>query len=207
MPIPDNIKDAEFFTPPNALVELAKSIDPRITVVFYIHKTIQQSYKFDLDIFVNLQGTYWLNYTSFPYGASSFFEVVLLRFLHELGHIVCGHKGSLKIIGNQEVPIMGKSECLLHENEAWKWTLSFRHERTEIYDALLSLCKNYVSHMQYQNRDWDDDFMSQFMRIHKCYPDDDNVDPVDEETYEYFKDIGRSQLRLFHLPPGQKIHM
>ncbi|PAB61001.1 hypothetical protein [Anaeromicrobium sediminis] len=153
--VPKNILDSKFIKPPLEVIQLVESISPESHIFFHEHPIVQKSYRNYLDIFVNARLTYWRNYTNEPLWAKSYGEVLILRVLHELGHIVCGHKGSLKIENGKVIQIVSDTEVERCEKEAWDWAIRYRSENLENYINLVYKCQLFAeTHPYTEVVDW-----------------------------------------------------
>ena len=105
------------------------------------------------EIFINIRGEYWKNYKQL-FNAESYEESIVLKFLHEIGHIVRGHGGDpdLKICANgiskefEEKVKQTPLDKLLDdtsEREAWEFALHIRTNQRDLFDNLLNTYKNW----------------------------------------------------------------
>ncbi|MDD4780975.1 MAG: hypothetical protein PHT02_10325 [Tissierellia bacterium] len=185
MNIPSILANAKLINPPYGIVEFCESVSPAICVYFYEDKCVQQSYRFKNDIFINIKGTYWFNYVSPPYGAETFGEVIVLRILHELGHVQNNHAGTLIDIGNKLQEVQDKNFVEKCENEAWKWALEFRYNNNLIYNKLVSICTEFSNTYQYVYKDWKDDYKNQFKYRFNKEPSESCL-LIEKNKFDYF---------------------
>lgn len=193
MNIPSCLVNAKLIEPPNSIVYFCKSIKPEVKVLFYEDKNIQRSYRYFDDIFINIKGTYWFNYVSPPYGAETFGEVILLRILHELGHIQNKHNGSLVDNGATVEEIDDKEYIEKCEDEAWKWALEFRYYNQERYHELVNICTKFSETYDYECKNWLDDYKSQLKYLNDI--DYENAClTIKKEKMEYFGELSKCPL-------------
>ncbi|RLI79122.1 hypothetical protein DRP07_10380 [Archaeoglobales archaeon] len=116
---------------------------------------LPRSIRIGREIFINIRGDYWRNY-QLLFNAQSYEESVVLKFLHEVGHIVSGHSGDpqLRI---DERGISEDFERKIRENplktvfdnpyerEAWNFALNIRENSPELFQKLLETYKDWYS--------------------------------------------------------------
>jgi len=117
-----------------------------VTVFFIDDQLCRNSVRCGRTVFINTRGTYWANYIPSPIGASSFADVIILRLLHELGHIASNHPGDAVFDENGQLvrnrtdsPFQGR------EGEAWQYAFRLRNEQPQKYHQLLSSAKDWLS--------------------------------------------------------------
>jgi hypothetical protein len=139
------------FQAPQAWVEFAREIDPRIGPIWLVDDpSLSRSLRDGGEIFVNTRSEYWEKYRSV--GAASYEEAVVFRFLHEIGHIVAGHTGTTDL----QVDSKGISEeferkirktSLVdilkdpYEKQAWDYVRSIKDNQPEKFGCLLESFK------------------------------------------------------------------
>lgn len=185
MNIPSVLSNAKLINPPHRIVDFCKNINLGINIYFYEDKLVQQSYRFSNDIFINIKGTYWFNYVCPPYGAETFGEVIVLRILHELGHIQNNHTGFLTDTGNTLQEVQDKNFIQKCENEAWKWALEFRYSNYLLYNQLVSICTDFSNTYQYVDKDWKDDYKSQLKYRFNKEPSEYCLS-IEKDKFDYF---------------------
>jgi hypothetical protein len=125
--------------------------------------SLSRSIRRHKEIFINIRGNFWKNYKKL-FGVETYEESIVLKFLHEVGHIIKGHKGNpeLKISSTgiqeefekkvQQTPL----ENILNdpwEMEAWDYALDIRKNQPEIFFILLANYKKW--YQNYPNAvDW-----------------------------------------------------
>jgi hypothetical protein len=117
--------------------------------------SLSRSIRWRKEVFVNIRGDFWRNYAIF--NAQTYEESIVLKFLHEIGHIVKEHKGDpkLKIEPGgicesfekkvRQTPIGDILEDPA-EKEAWDFALDIRKNQPEIFQDLLAVYQRW-----YQN--------------------------------------------------------
>ncbi|MFC6674005.1 hypothetical protein [Marinobacterium aestuariivivens] len=121
-------------------------------VYFIDDQAVERSYRHGLTIYVNVRAEYWRNYIQF--GVESWEEAIVMKFLHEAGHIYCGHSGTLDEKGDGTSLSRGASKeyqdkC---EREAWQAAIAWKQSRS--FEDLVCAFKDWVSTHHYKNRTW-----------------------------------------------------
>lgn len=114
---------------------------------------LPRSVRIGKQIFINIRKEYWKNYKEL-FNAQCYEESVVLKFLHEVGHIINKHKGDpeLKISPtgiNEKFEKKIKQTPLKrilddpYEKEAWDFALNVREKESELYQKLLDSYKDW----------------------------------------------------------------
>lgn len=162
--IPEHLVDKKMVDVPKLITEYAAST-VGATVFFVDDPRCNNSVRFHRSVFINTRGTYWANYIASPIGASSFAEAIVLRLLHELGHIANNHPGDAVFDKSGQLvrspsdhPFQGR------EGEAWQYAFNLRDQNRKIYDQLVSSVEQWLAKHKFEAKDWDDDLESQLER-------------------------------------------
>lgn len=171
MNIPENLIDVELLVPPLEIVELASKFGVE-NVRFVDSAKLSNSLRCNNDIFINVRGTYWANYISPPWNAKTFGEAILLRILHEIGHVVNKHTGENVIISKTGMTVERKSDFWEtaftgQEEEAWSFAFGYRRDFKQDYLNYKVICDEWTETRVYTDKDWYDDAKSQFFLRHK----------------------------------------
>jgi hypothetical protein len=121
--------------------------------------SLKRSIRVGKEIFVNIRGEFWRNYKAL-FNAETYEESVVLKFLHEIGHIVRAHPGNpeLKITSTgiseefeKKVSQTPLNEILNdpYEKEAWDFALEIRRNQPELFQKLLSAYKTWYQNYPY----------------------------------------------------------
>lgn len=164
MEIPEHLVDMNMVDVPDEIKNFAAG-SLGVNVFFVDDPLCSNSVRCGRTVFVNTRGTYWANYIPPPIGASSFAEVIVLRLLHELGHVANNHPGDAVFDENGQLirtptdsPFQGR------EGEAWQYAFVLRDEQPQTYNQLLSSVDDWRSQHVFTSKDWDDDLESQLER-------------------------------------------
>lgn len=165
--IPEHLVDKKMMDVPDLIREFAAAT-LGATVFFVDDPQCSNSVRSNRSVFINTRGTYWANYIAPPIGASSFAETIVLRLLHELGHIANNHPGDAVFDKSGQLvrspsdhPFQGR------ENEAWQYAFNLRDQNREVYDRLVSSVRQWLTKHKFESKDWDDDLESQLERRRK----------------------------------------
>lgn len=166
MKIPPNLEGIALLEPP---VEVKEYCEPlQIEVAFVDNLNVETSLRYHSSIFVNTRGTFWANYITPPLNAKSFPEAVVLRLLHEVGHVVHQHPGDVQMQGKRAI-IKRKQNFWENaftgtESEAWEYAFNVRKTESETYNKLLRSCNDWINQHIFADKDWDDTVQAQWRR-------------------------------------------
>lgn len=107
------------------------------------------------EIFINIRGDYWRNYKQM-FNANNYEESIVLKFLHEIGHIIKDHLGNPDLIIShtgisEEFEEKVKQTPLnrilddLPEKEAWDFALEIRANNPDQYLELLQAYRDWYT--------------------------------------------------------------
>ena len=168
MNIQNLFTNAKFIDPPISLQELALSYG--VTGFSFIDgPNFSNSIRLDSQIAINARGTYWGNLILPPVCARTYFEAILLRTLHEIGHHYYKHPGNIGVSGKGLViPRTGDSDKDAFggiEGEAWKFALDYRLRNPENYNSLQEEIREVLNAHDFSNHDWEEDSSNQFYKL------------------------------------------
>lgn len=137
------------FDPPKEWISLSDSLG---VLAFLVHDPkLPRSIRriTPSQVYISIGGAYWKNYQWPPLHARSYEESILLKFLHELGHVYGSHQGTpgltvdLKGISpefEKKAKSSSPKEILEDPDEksAWDYALSFRSNHPKEYESLLN---------------------------------------------------------------------
>lgn len=114
---------------------------------------LPRSIRIGKEIYINIRREHWKNYQEL-FNAQCYEESVVLKFLHEIGHIISKHKGDaeLNILPtgiNEKFEKKTRQTPLRkilddpYEKEAWDFALNVRKKEPESYQELLDSYKNW----------------------------------------------------------------
>ncbi len=175
---PVHLRGAAIYQAPDALVEFAR--DYGALTVAFVDDTARcdRSFRRQKDIFVNTRATFWDSVIIGPWLCRSPAEAILLRFLHELGHISLGHPGDSSIASTPSGLTIQKPANLWAafagtEGDAWLFALRLRDSHPVRYSSLLqSVTRWYQSH-SYSGKDWAESPKAQWeAKAGSPFPDD-----------------------------------
>lgn len=168
MDIPIHLQGALMFDAPILIQNFASKYNAQ--KVFFVDDAVKcnNSFRLNSTIFVNTRATYWANYTLPPMNCKSVPETIVLRFLHELGHIYCGHSGDDNLLSTPNGLLINRSIInSVKEDEAWEFAFNIRKNNEEDFIELINTCQNWYSSHIYNNKDWDDNVADQIDRVKK----------------------------------------
>lgn len=155
---------------PEALCDFARHFGA--THVMFVDDAVrcQNSIRADSDIFVNTRCTTWARMTSAPLWCQSAQEAILLRLLHEIGHIHCGHTGARDIRSTAAGLNIDRSDDPFTQNfggaegEAWEFALSVRRDEPAAFAGLLEVIRQWYAGHSFSQQDWAEDQQQQLLR-------------------------------------------
>lgn len=114
--------------------------------------SLSRSIRKNKEIFINIRGNFWKNYKEF--GAESYEETIVLKFLHEIGHIAKNHPGDphLKITpdgiseeSEKRIRGMSLNEVTKDraEKEAWDFACEIKSNHRDLFNYLLNAYKRW----------------------------------------------------------------
>ena len=104
------------------------------------------------DIYVNTRGSGWGTYVAPPLHAASVPETIVLRFLHEVGHVHLKHPGNHLLVA-LGLPRAGPFEG--QEGEAWQFALEVRNHEDD-YQRLLAAATQWYQAHPFAGKDWEE---------------------------------------------------
>ena len=171
--IPPHLNGVNFIEPPLEFTEYIVSFNKDIEVAFVDDKDkCNNSVRYLTSVYVNIRGTYWENLIYPPLGLNHFSEAIVMRFIHEIGHLILNHPTE-GLISNKDGLIINRSKGFWefylggNEGDAWSFALKIRSENKIEYNKLVKSATNWLENHSYFEKDWDDDAASQWYRINK----------------------------------------
>ncbi len=142
--------------------------------IYFVDDSVKckNSIRLEKVIYVNTRGTYWANMIYPPMWCRDVYEAVVLRFLHEIGHIYSGHYGDPSLIFSPHGLFIPRHQDFFgetlggNEGEAWEFALSIRKKQSKEFSNLYLAFKSWYSNHEFKDKDWDEDSESQWRRIH-----------------------------------------
>jgi len=131
----------------------------------------KNSMRLEKVIFVNTRGTTWDAMIIPPWWCKDICEVIVMRFIHEVGHVYRGHSGDLTLVLTPNGLHIPRSQDLFkdvlggNEGEAWEFALSIRKKHCDEFSRLYLSYKNWYFNHEFKYKDWDNDGESQWRRI------------------------------------------
>lgn len=139
------------YKPPKEWIQFAK--EKNIKKIYFVDdKKIKRSLRFDGAIYFNIGKHNWKNYCIA--GARTFPEAMTTKFLHQIAHIILGHryislrfslddaeKDVLKSIRNGNLSNLINDEF---EREAWEFVLNFKISQMQEYQKLCQALQEWL---------------------------------------------------------------
>ncbi|ETT49316.1 hypothetical protein BSK66_26590 [Paenibacillus odorifer] len=160
MSIPAYLTEKDLIIPPSEVVTLCKEY--KVNNVFFVDNikhTNSLRDSEDDDVFINVRGTYWANYIEPPFNAKNLGETILLRLLHEIGHVINQHPAKYVSSSSTGLKIDRENDNWISifgeiEGEAWSFAFEFRRDKPDRYNNLAKLCEDWVRNHKYSKKDW-----------------------------------------------------
>ncbi len=147
-------------------------------------KKCNNSIRYGKVIYVNTRCTYWDTMIPSPIWCRDACEAIVLRFLHELGHVHQGHIGDPGLVSTSHGLEIGRTRDFLSENfrgtegKAWEFALDIRKNHRDEFLHLLSSCRDWYGKHDFKDKDWDDDREDQWQRYNAGSVQEDFPIPV-----------------------------
>ena len=195
---PLHLQDAWMERSPQEFINFAFKY--KVEDVYFVDDLIKckNSIRFEKVIYVNTRGTYWANMIYPPMWCQDICESIVMRFIHEVGHVYHGHSGDPMLVSTTYglyIPKLQdwfKETLSGNEGVAWEFALSIRKKHCDEFSKLYLSYKKWYSNHEFKDIDWDDDGESQWRRIHNRELSQESFriipDWVKEKFYKYKKE-------------------
>jgi hypothetical protein len=152
MTVPSRLAGAAMEPAPDAFQAFATRHGVRATYFVDDRERCTSSLRDGDEIYINTRGSGWAAYIASPLHAASVPETIVLRFLHEVGHVHLKHPGNhlLAALGlARPGPFEG------HEGEAWQFALEVRNHKDDYRRLLAAATEWYGAHL-FAAKDWEE---------------------------------------------------
>jgi hypothetical protein len=171
MPVPLHLAGSRMELAPRDLCEFA--CRHGVAAVFFVDDAARcrNSVRADSDIFINARCTFWANMIPPPFSCQDAAEAVLLRALHEIGHVKYEHIGDAALestpsgLSIERTGTFFERTFMGQEGAAWKFALRLRADDPEEYARLHDACSRWLADHDYADMDWDPSARDQWRRI------------------------------------------
>lgn len=158
---------------PLEIINYAKS--KGATNVYFVDdkNKCKRSIRYLTNIWINTRCTFWDAMIQPPFSCRTAHEAILMRFLHEVGHISLNHPGDNGLVSTTNGLIVPKIRDIYtdafssYEGEAWEFALKTRKIDTVTYNSLLETCHDWYVKHKYKEKDWEDNNEAMWLRIQK----------------------------------------
>lgn len=153
MTLPGKLAGAAMEPAPGAFQAFAKRHGVRAAYFVDDRERCSSSLRDRDEIYINTRASGWAAYIAPPLRAASVPETIVLRFLHEVGHVHLGHPGNHLLVA-LGLPRPGPFEG--HEGEAWQFALEVRDHREDDYRTLLAAATRWYQAHRFAGKDWEE---------------------------------------------------
>ena len=161
MTLPGRLAGAATEPAPGVFQEFAARHGVRATYFVDDRERCTSSLRDGDHIYINTRGSGWGAYIAPPLHAASVPETIVLRFLHEVGHVHLKHSGNhlLEALGlARRGPFEG------HEGEAWRFAFGIRERGADDFQRLRAAATEWYHAHVFAGRDWDESPEKQYAR-------------------------------------------
>ena len=161
--IPEHLKGARMSESSDRLKQICSNWG--VSDVIFVDDTIkcERSCRLNTNIFINTRGTTWDAMILPPWCCKTYYEAIIMRLLHEIGHIARRHPGDVDLRSTAQGLKLGRQgssyESFLkgYEGDAWRFALEVRKNERQIFTELVDQFKGWVETHVFENKCWDDD--------------------------------------------------
>jgi hypothetical protein len=160
--IPMHLEGAKMFEPPEKLKQICHNWG--VSDVQFVDDAIKcvRSFRSDSNIFINIRGTTWDAMILPPWCCKTYPEAIVMRMLHEIGHIARKHQGDPNLRSTTNGLILSKQDSSFEsflkgdEGEAWRFALEIRKKQRPLFIELVDLFEHWTGTHVFENKCWDD---------------------------------------------------
>jgi hypothetical protein len=167
---PPHLIGANCYKPPSLLSHYAERYGV-VNIVFIDDELKgERSFRQEENIFINTRCTYWDAMILPPWLCKRPGEIILLRFLHEVGHVALKHPPDIGISSTPNGLIVQRLSSIWdalrdQEGECWKWVFCERKAKRSEYRILKSAIEDWYSGHTYEHKDWHDSPEAQWAKV------------------------------------------
>ncbi|GAA4879940.1 hypothetical protein GCM10023310_70150 [Paenibacillus vulneris] len=172
MSLPPHLIGVRLLAPPDEVVQLTQRFG--VDEIYFVDdEKHKNSLRAQNSIYINARGTFWGNLISPPWSAKTLGEGLLLRILHEIGHVYHRHPGEGVTSTRNGMSVQRKSQDFWevafteYEGEAWSFAFEYRRDNKEEYDSIKDSIVQWTESHQYTNKDWKNKNTDQFFYHNK----------------------------------------
>lgn len=155
---PPHLKGTNYYTPPTAISSFANKYGVENVVFIDDVEKCKRSIRLNENIFINVRATYWDAMILPPWNCNSPEEAILLRLLHEIGHVYFNHSGDKNLkskTASLEIGRGDKWDVLRgNEKEVWDFCFDLRETKSKKYNRLLKIISKWYNMHNYTAKDW-----------------------------------------------------
>lgn len=122
-------------------------------------------------IWINTRCTFWDAMIPPPFCCHDVYDAILLRFLHEVGHVFLKHPGDPGLrstVAGLQLPY--KKDFFQEtftgpEGEAWEFALGIRKQDHHTFMLMHDACNKWYQQHNYETKDWDEEAKNMWLRV------------------------------------------
>lgn len=145
------LSNAHVVEPSDNIKNIVKQFSDSSDILFFEHPRLQKSFYYQSNIFISIRLTFWQNNSELM-KTNNPSEVIALRILHELGHIVNKHEESIVIVDGNVNQLISDHKLMRQTQDAWEWAIDTQEAQAELYDKLAEACRQFEENYDYVHR-------------------------------------------------------
>ena len=155
---PPHLTGANYYIPPKALTSFANKYGVENVIFIDDIEKCDRSVRLNENIFINVRATYWDAMILPPWNCISPEEAILLRLLHEIGHVYLNHSGDKNLESKTTGLTINRGDkwdvLRGNEKEVWDFCFDFRETNNKKYNRLLKVISKWYNKHDYTLKDW-----------------------------------------------------